>query len=268
MITQGPPPALQAENIQVRAGNRRLVDGLGVRLDQPGLIGLLGPNGSGKSTFLRTLYRALKPQGGVVWLRGQPIWEVPQRRVAQQLAVVAQEQPLEHAFTVRNVVMMGRLPHQPPFGRTRPQDEARVEAALGRLNLRHLAEREYETLSGGEKQRTLIARAVAQEAALLILDEPTNHLDIRYQLEVLDLLRQLRLPVLVALHDLNLAAATCREVLLIADGRLQASGPPAAVLTAERISATYGVRARVLPDADGTLHISFSLREEQTAPVP
>ena len=251
--------ALQAEHVRVQAGQKVLVNGLGVTLNQPGLIGLLGPNGSGKSTFLRTLYRALKPQAGTVRLGDESIWAMPQRQVAQQLAVVAQERPLEHAFTVRNVVMMGRLPHQNAFQRTSPHDEALVDAALAKLNLTELADREYETLSGGEKQRTLIARAVAQEARLLILDEPTNHLDIRYQLEVLHLLRELQLPVLVALHDLNLAAAYCREVLLIAQGRLQAAGTPHDVLTSERISAVYGVQARVLLADSGMPHISFSL---------
>ena len=251
--------SLHAEGVRVQIGQKVLVDGLSVGLNEAGLTGLLGPNGSGKSTFLRTLYRALKPQGGTVLIRGTSIWDTPQRVVAQQLAVVAQERPLEHAFTVRNVVMMGRLPHQIAFQRTSERDETLVDDALSMLNLAPLAGREYETLSGGEKQRTLIARAVAQEAKLLILDEPTNHLDIRYQLEVLELLRGLNLPVLVALHDLNLAAAYCQEVLLIAEGRLQAAGRPAEVLTGELISEVYGVQARVITESSGSLHIAFSL---------
>nr|WP_281377088.1 ABC transporter ATP-binding protein [Deinobacterium chartae] len=235
-----------------------MLEGVSLDLGVPGLLGLLGPNGAGKSTLLRVLYRALRPQRGAVLLEGRDLWGHAAREVARRMAVVTQERPLGHAFTVYEVVMTGRLPHQGPWTRTRAADHAAVAQALARLGLEAHAHRTFESLSGGEKQRALIARALAQGARLLLLDEPTNHLDVRYQLEVLSCLRDLEVPVLVALHDLNLAAMYCRELLLLEGGRVVAAGTPERVLTPEGIGRVYGVRAEVaVHPADGRLRVVF-----------
>lgn len=224
---------------------RKIVDG--VLLDvQPGeFVGLLGPNGSGKSTLLRAIYRVLKPDAGLITLDGEDLWQMDARQAAQRTAVVAQERGGEFDFTVHEIVMMGRTPHKGLFDRDTRDDFAIVEAALRQVNMLPLAERSFRTLSGGEKQRVLVARALAQQAQFLVLDEPTNHLDIRYQLEILALVKGLNVTTLAALHDLNLAACFCDHIVLLHEGKVCAAGTPAEVLQPALIRQVYCVDAHV-----------------------
>jgi iron complex transport system ATP-binding protein len=164
------------------------------------------------------------------------------------MAVLAQEDGNGFDLCVRDVVLMGRIPHQSAFARDSEHDFAIVAQALARTRVEHLAERQFATLSGGEKQRVLMARALAQQAPLLVLDEPTNHLDVRHQFELLNLVRGLGLTTLAALHDLQLAAYYCDRLYLLQGGALVAQGAPAEVLTPETIASVYGVRALVRPN--------------------
>ncbi|MGH3844531.1 MAG: ATP-binding cassette domain-containing protein, partial [Pseudonocardiaceae bacterium] len=218
---------------------------------QPGrVVGLIGPNGSGKTTLLRTLYRSLRPQAGQVTLDGTSLERLTTREVARLVAVVVQESPVELPFTVAEMVRLGRSPHRSTFQGYAADDHLIAAAALARVGARHLAERTFATLSGGEKQRVLNAQALAQQATHLLLDEPTNHLDVRYQHEVLELVRSIGVTTVIVLHDLNLAARYCDELVLLDQGRVTCVGPPRQVLTPEVLEPVYGVAVRCLEDGD------------------
>ncbi|MDE1992116.1 MAG: ABC transporter ATP-binding protein [Rhizobiaceae bacterium] len=230
-VSWGPPrgrPIIHDISLSVAAGDR---------------LAIIGPNGAGKSTLLRCLYRGVKPQQGAVRLDGVDLWSIGPRETAQRIAVVLQETPGDFPFSVRDVVMMGRIPHRKGMSRWSDEDHAMTAATLARLELKHLAARQFASLSGGEKQRALVARALAQEPELIILDEPTNHLDIRHQLEILDLLKSLGLTIVTTLHDINLAADFATHIAVLDSGRLTGLGSPAEVLTAERISSAFRVAA-------------------------
>ena len=208
-------------------------------------VGLIGPNGSGKTSLLRCAYRGYEPAMGRVTLDGDDLWQRSPRWCAQRIAVVLQEFPQEFGLTVADVVAMGRTPHKGLFDGDSAEDSARVAQALEQVGLAACAARSFASLSGGEKQRVLLARALVQQPGLLILDEPTNHLDPRYQLQLLQHLRGLGLSVLASFHDLNLAAAFCDRLCVIAAGRIVASGTPAEVLTSDLLHEVFGVRALV-----------------------
>jgi iron complex transport system ATP-binding protein len=224
------------------------------------ILGVVGPNGAGKSSLLRLIYRYLRPDRGSVLLDGADIWRMEPRAVARRIAAVLQEQPTDFALTVREVVALGRAPHRQGLVWGGGRDGAVTAAALDRLALGPLADRPTGTLSGGERQRAMIARALAQEPDLLVLDEPTNHLDIRHQLEALALIRGLGLTIVVSLPDLNLATATCDEIVLLDGGRVVAAGPPAVALTPETLGPAFGVTVRADRLArSGAPHLTFHL---------
>lgn len=239
---------------------RSVLQGLCLEVPAGQFLAVAGPNGSGKSTLLRVLSRTLRPWSGRVMLDGMDLGRLSPAAVARQVAVVAQETAVEYEFTVEELVAMGRLPH---LRRLRPEtaaDRAAVEAVLAATGMAPLAQRLVTAISGGERQRALIARALAQEPHLLLLDEPTSHLDIAYQVEVLDLVWRLNrtsgLTVVAVLHDLNLAAHYADRLILLREGRVLADGPPAAVLTAENVAAVYGAQVQITrhPD-DGSPHV-------------
>ncbi|MEV5409837.1 ABC transporter ATP-binding protein [Thermopolyspora sp. NPDC052614] len=234
---------LRVNGVSLRIDRRLIVQDADVEVGPGEFVGLLGPNGCGKSTLLRGVYRALRPAAGLITVEGDDLVRLTPRESARRTAVVAQETPAELAFTVAEMVAMGRTPHKRPLDRTTTADELICAQSLERVGAGHLAARDFATLSGGERQRVLIARALAQQSRLLLLDEPTNHLDIRHQLEILRLVRDLGVSTLAALHDLNQAAEYCDRLYLMDGGRIVAGGTPDEVLTAERVSQVYGVRA-------------------------
>ena len=238
----------------------------GVTLDGAAgcMTGLIGPNGSGKSTLLRCLYRIIRPQRGAVLIGDHDVWQVPARRAGQLRAVVAQDQELDNDYNVRDIVAMGRIPHQRLLERESPADRVIVDEALARVGIEWAQTRRFATLSGGERQRVLLARAVAQDAPVLLLDEPTNHLDIGAQLELLDLIRELGLTTVAALHDLDHAMAYCDAVVLLHHGRVVAAGAPVDVLTPERLDRVFGVRAAVTTHPlTGRPHLVFAAARER-----
>ena len=228
------------------------------------VLGIAGPNGAGKTTLLRLLYRFHRPVTGRIFVDGEDIWTLTARAAAQRIAAVLQEQPSDYALTVGEIVALGRTPHRRGFAGTEgSHDKDIIDGALDRLNLHGLASRHLGTLSGGERQRVMVARALAQEPRLLILDEPTNHLDIRHQLEVLDLIRNLELTIVTSLHDLNLAASACDDVLLLQSGKPIGFGPPSQVLTEAAVSNAFQVdarRERLAPS--NTDHFTFHLQNK------
>lgn len=238
---------------------QKIVDSINLQVQSGEFIGLVGPNGSGKSSLLRLIYRIYPPDSGVIFLDGRNIWEMGTREMARLAAVVAQERTSDFDFTVDEIVMMGRTPHKGLFDSDTSEDDLIVNEALSHVGMLSFMRRDFRTLSGGEKQRVLIARALAQHARLLILDEPTNHLDIRHQFEVMKLIRSLGITVVAALHDLNLAAAYCDRLFLLQEGRIISHGQPHDVLTPMQIAVVYGVHAETEVRAStGKLHIMFS----------
>ncbi|WP_031028659.1 MULTISPECIES: ABC transporter ATP-binding protein [unclassified Streptomyces] len=248
---------LDIDQVTIEAAGARLVDRVRLAADSGTFVGLVGPNGSGKSTLLRTVYRALRPAAGAVRLDGDDLHAMDPRAAARALAALPQESSAEFDFTVAEVVAMGRLPHR---GRTAASDREICARAMDRTGVAHLADRGFPGLSGGEKQRVLIARALAQQPRVLILDEPTNHLDIAHQLDVLALVRDSGLTVLAALHDLNLAAAHCDVLYVIDKGRIVAAGPPHDVLRPALLAEVFGIRAHpVRHPGTGAVQLLFDL---------
>jgi iron complex transport system ATP-binding protein len=236
---------LELVDLCLDIAGRRIVRDVAFEVPEGGVAGLIGPNGSGKSTLLRAVYRHLRPRAGVVLLDGDDCWRLATREVARRVGSVPQERPTEIDLTVWEMVDMGRTPHKAAFVRDDPRDEAAVAQALVRVGLGELAHRRFTELSGGEKQRVVVARALAQETPVLVLDEPTNHLDVRHQLDVLDLIRDLGVTTLAAMHDLNLAATYCDLLHVLHGGELVASGPPDEVLTETIVADVFGVGAEI-----------------------
>ena len=249
---------LQAENVSWSVAAKQIVDAVSLVVDEGEFVGLIGPNGSGKSSLLRTIYRILQPDSGVIELGGTNVWDVTPSEVARQMAVVMQESTGDFDFSVREIVMMGRNPHKGMFDRETVWDIQLVDDALDQVGIIDFAQRSFLTLSGGEKQRVLIARALVQQANFLVLDEPTNHLDIHYQLEILELVKSLGTTTIAALHELNLAAFYCDRLYVLKQGQLVASGTPEAVLHPDLIRDVYGVWSEVsLHSLTGKLTITF-----------
>ncbi|MFE9170530.1 ABC transporter ATP-binding protein [Streptomyces kebangsaanensis] len=239
------PGTLDIDGVSVTVDGRTLVDRVSLTVSSGEVVGLVGPNGAGKSTLLRTVYRALRPTSGRVLLDGADVWRMPGKRLARHLAAVLQEHAGDFELTVYEVVAMGRTPHKRPFAGDDAGDRAVVTAALTELDVAGLADAPFDRLSGGEKQRVLIARALAQRAGTMVLDEPTNHLDLRHQLDALRLVRRLGVTAVVALHDLNLAASFCDRLCVLETGRVVAHGTPRDVLTPALLAEVYRVEAYV-----------------------
>lgn len=214
-------------------------------LESGRILGIVGANGAGKSTLLRLIYRYLKPRSGQVLLDGADIWRQSARDVARKIAAVLQEQPTDFALSVLEIVALGRRPHGSALAGAGAHDGELIEDALERMGLSDYRNRSFGTLSGGERQRVMVARALVQCPKLLVLDEPTNHLDIRHQLELAELIRRLGMTIVLSLHDLNLAADLCDEILLLKQGHCVAIGPPGGVLVSDNIEHAYSVTASV-----------------------
>lgn len=240
---------LRADNVSFAYAARRVLDAVSLNVRRGAIAGLLGPNGSGKTTLLRILAGLLKPAAGAVYLDGSPIAALRRRDLARRVALVPQETHATFDFSVLDIVLMGRYPHLGLFELESLADLEIAREALAATGTADLEARRFETLSGGEKQRVVIAAAVAQASDLLLLDEPTASLDLGYQLELASLLRRLNVErtttMVVCTHDLNLAAALCDEVVLLQHGRVLARGATAETLTAANIRAVYGVDADV-----------------------
>jgi len=237
-----------------------------VAINSRDFVGIVGPNGSGKSTLVRTISRVLQPLMGKVLLEEEDIYHIPAPYLAKKMAVVTQETGLDFPFTVKDVVMMGRLPHIKRFAREGVKDLEAVARAMEFTDTISLADRQVNELSGGEKQRVLLARALAQEPKILLLDEPTSYLDLNYQIEIMELLARLRrdygLTIIMVLHDLNLASRYCDYLIVVKEGFIHAIGTPQQVINAPMIKEVYGCEVRVeYPDSSQHPYIVFHQEE-------
>lgn len=248
---------IEAKEIQSVLSGNQILKGVDLKAGRQELLGVIGPNGSGKSTLLKCIYRVLKPTAGAVYLDGTPLEQLSYRKSARQVAVVAQHNYYNFDFCVRDVVLMGRAPHKRPLERDTAEDYRIVAEALETVGMADFADRTFSTLSGGEQQRVILARALAQQTPCLILDEPTNHLDIKFQLQLMDLVRGLNRTVIAAIHDLNIAALYCDRLCALKDGKIIGEGTPRELLTPEFIRKVYEVDAQVMTGEDGAIHILY-----------
>lgn len=244
---------LDIEGVSFRRGNREVLGAIDAHFERGLFYAILGPNGVGKSTLLEILAGQLAPDAGEVFLFGEPVSKLSARKVARRVAVVAQSHDVRFSFSVRDVVMMGRHPHIDRFGSPNEADLRLVERAMVEADIVHLADRPVTEVSGGERQRTLFARALAQDTPLLILDEATSNLDIKHTLNLLSVVRERvtrenRCAVGV-FQDINTAALFCDRFLFLKEGRVAVSGTVAETLTPETLWEVFGVRTRVMDDA-------------------
>ena len=244
--------AVALEHLTVELGGSRIVDDVTLEVANGEWVSLLGPNGAGKTTLLRALAGIVAYSGNGT-LDARSLGEIGRRERSRLVALVPQTPVVPPAMTVGEYVLLGRTPHLSPLAQDGREDREAAAAALGRLDLEPFARRELGSLSGGELQRAVIARALAQEAPILLLDEPTTALDIGHQQQVLELVERLRreeeLTVIAAMHDLTLAAQYGERVVLMDRGRILADGAAREVLTAEAVALLYGANVRVLDDA-------------------
>ncbi|MFM8563144.1 MAG: ABC transporter ATP-binding protein [Acidimicrobiia bacterium] len=259
---------IAATGVELRFGATDVLSGVHLSTHSGQVIGLIGPNGSGKSTLLRCLYGMLRPHRGAVLIDERAIESLPRRSIARTIAVVAQDAAADGIdITVGEFVLLGRHVHRADHHGFTAEDHHVALAALDRVNLSDLAGRRLHELSGGERQRVMIARCIAQQSPVMLLDEPTNHLDIRYQHDILALVRRLALDTIVVLHDLNLANRYCDQLVLLDRGHVVHQGTPDEVLCSERLEPVYGIEVRRLVDGDRT-HLAFGppLRAAESAP--
>lgn len=247
---------LRTEELCFDINGISLCKNLNVKVKRGKFTGIIGPNGSGKSTFLKQVYGVLKSTKGVVFLNNEEITSLSNRKRAESMGVLAQENFTEFPFNVEEVVGMGRSMYHSLFCQENEQDREIITQVLRQVSMEDKRKQTYSTLSGGEKQRVLLARALAQETGLLIMDEPTNHLDIGHQFQIMEFLKDLDMTILSAIHDLNLAARFCDHLLLIHQGELIAQGSPKEVLTEEILKNVFKVSASINENQEG-LHIEF-----------
>jgi iron complex transport system ATP-binding protein len=234
----------ELDQVSFRYSDQWVLQEFSLEVPEGEILGIIGPNGSGKTSLLKLMAGLLQPQMGRLSLRGQDLGKLDPRSLARQAAVVPQENHVLFPFTVAEIVLMGRFVHQNGWGWDSPEDLRIARAAIQEMDLEPVVDRTFQQLSGGERQRAIIARALAQQAPILLLDEPTAFLDIKHQLEIYATLKRLNLyknvTIVVVSHDLNLASQYCHRLLLLHEGRAFYAGSPAEVLTAEHLGIVYG----------------------------
>lgn len=247
-----------ATDIKMEIGNNEILKGVSIDSKNREFIGIIGPNGSGKSTLLKCIYRILKPNNGCIMLGEEDISKMSVKESAKKLAVVAQHNYYNFDFSVGEVVLMGRSPHKKSLEPDNSEDYGIVNESLEKVGMLGFKNRSFSTLSGGEQQRVILARALAQQTPCLILDEPTNHLDIKYQLSLLNIVKSLNLTIISAIHDLNIASMYCDRLFVMKNGRIVGMGTPQEVLTKEFIKEIYDIDVEIVYDSKGDMHILYS----------
>lgn len=236
---------LNVKDLAITIGQEQIVKSVSLQTQKEQFVGIIGANGCGKSTMLKGIYKGIKPQAGTVFLDDLDLLAASEKKVAQRLGVVNQFNELNFDLTVFQMVLLGRTPHKKLLESDTQEDIEIVNDALVKTNLTNYVDRSFLSLSGGEKQRVILARTIAQQPKYMILDEPTNHLDIRYQLEILTCVKNLGIGVLAALHNLELAAHYCDYIYAMKAGKIIAEGKPEELFTAALIEEIYEVKCTI-----------------------
>lgn len=249
---------LQIKNLGFNIDKNEILKDISFDIKKGSFVGVIGPNGSGKSTLLKNIYRLYKPSSGEIFLDNKDLSKMKDKECAREIAVLAQESNSQFDFTVEQIVKMGRYPYKSTFEDYSKSDLQMVKEMLEKVGLDDYGNRSFSNLSGGEKQRTLIARALVQNTDFLILDEPTNHLDIGYQIQLMDLVKGLNITTLSAIHDMNIASMYCDYLILINKGKIINFGTVEDVITSEMLKEVFGVNAYVgVNPINNKLQVSF-----------
>lgn len=249
---------LQVKNLKFKVDKKEILKNISFEIPKGSFVGIIGPNGSGKSTILKNIYRLYKPNSGQILLDNKNLLKMKDKDCAKQIAVLAQESNSQFDFTVEQIVKMGRYPYKSMFEDYSKKDLEMVNDMLSKVGLKNYIGRSFSKLSGGEKQRTLIARALVQNTDFLILDEPTNHLDIGYQIQLMDLVKSLNITTLSAIHDMNIASMYCDYLIVMKDGEIKKFGTVKEVITEKMLKDIFGVNAYVgINPKNNKLQVSF-----------
>lgn len=249
---------LKVEHLDFSIDKTQILKAIDLNIQKGEFVGLVGPNGCGKSTLLKNIYRIYQPDHGKIYLGGQLVDQVNDKAFAKKMAVMVQENTVEFDLTVIDMVMLGRYAHKRLLQDSSEKDRAIAEKYLDEVGLKGYEERSFLSLSGGEKQRVLLARALSQEAELIVLDEPTNHLDIKYQYQIMNILKRQDMTVFTSVHDLNIAALYCGRIVVLKKGKLVKIGTPEEVITPEMIRYLYGIDSEVhMSETTGRPQIQF-----------
>ncbi|NKF06579.1 ABC transporter ATP-binding protein [Clostridium gasigenes] len=249
---------VQVKNLRFSIDKKEILKDISFEIPKGSFVGVIGPNGCGKSTLLKNIYRLYKPSSGSILLDNKELAKMKDKDCAKEIAVLAQESNTHFDFTVEQIVKMGRYPYKSVFEDYSKADLKMVKEMLQKVGLESFGERSFSELSGGEKQRTLIARALVQNTEFLILDEPTNHLDIGYQIQLMDLVKGLNITTLSAIHDMNLAAMYCDYLIVMKDGKIIKFGTVEEVINSEMLKDIFGVNAHVgVNPINKKLQVSF-----------
>jgi len=241
--------SIEVRDIEVSFGSLNVLKGISLKMERGRFYGILGPNGSGKTTLLKSMARALRPQKGAVYVNGENVGRMKSRELSKRIACLHQSTDITCDYPVMDVVLMGRYPYVKRFQTEGEKDREIAKKAMIASNVWHLKDRRINEISGGERQRVFIARALVQETDIVLLDEPISHLDIQHQIEILDLagtMTQEGKTIIAVLHDLNLASMYCDHLIMLKDGAIVAQGEPQKVLTEEIVKRVYGVKPFVI----------------------
>lgn len=248
---------LKVEKLTYDIGGTRILKDITFDVEENTFVGVIGPNGSGKSTMLKSIYGVNKPSGGNIYFEGEDLLKISSKDRAKKIAVLAQESGGQFDFSVQQVVEMGRYPHKNTLENYSKHDLEIVDRVLYEMKLDNYRERSFNTLSGGEKQRVLIARLLVQESKFIILDEPTNHLDIGHQIEIMNIIKKMGVTVLFAIHDMNMAAIYCDKLVIMKKGEVITQGSVEETLTSEMLKDLFNVEAEI-HDLKGRKHVIYN----------
>lgn len=250
---------LSVKNVSYDVDGQKLLRDISLDIPKGSFVGIIGPNGSGKSTLLKTIYRINKASTGTVYLNGTDMSRMTNREIARQMAVVAQENPINFDFSVMEIMMIGLYAKRTLLSADSPKDIQVCEDALNSVGMLDFKNRSFLSLSGGEKQKVLIASAFARSPELIVLDEPTNHLDVGYQFLIMDIMKQRKgVTVFTSMHDMNMAVKYCNYVIALQGGSIYAVGTPQEVLTQENLRNLFHVNTEIDPHSGYIRYISFT----------
>ncbi len=249
---------LETKKITYSIDGKLIIDGIDISVKEGEFVGIVGPNGCGKSTLLKNIYKVFTPDSGAAFIDGEDLAKLSNKKTAKKMSVMQQENIVDFDMTVYDMVMLGRFAHQKLFSGSSDEDRKVVKEYIKEVGLEGYENRHFLSLSGGEKQRTLLARALSQKTPLILLDEPTNHLDIGYQYQIMNILKRQNLTLLCCVHDLNIAATYCDRLILMKKKEVFDIGTPKEMLTRENIKALFDIDTTIIEnEKTGRLNIIF-----------